>query len=214
MISHDISRERGGQTRDRAFLPLNLLVMAESLESTLCSLSIDETDIPMDDRDHGESTSEYSVRSGVFDTDNLSSTSQDAEANDDTSPGFNGANVDERFMEPLYRGAGLSVFESYSLLLKYSLQHTLTKQAFSDLLQLVGAHLPTQSMASLYKVKKFFMELYGDITFKLYYCCSICHSLLEDDDEVCPQECNGETLEFLSIPISNQLKRRIEGIYM
>lgn len=84
--------------------------MAESSESTLCSPSIDENNIPMDEHEipecvHGESASEYSVRSGVYDTDNLSCTSHDAEANDDTSPGFNNANIDERFMEPLYRGA-------------------------------------------------------------------------------------------------------------
>ena len=122
---------------------------------------------------------------------------------------------DDRFLKPLYDGAKLSVFESYSLLLQYSLRHSLTKLAFSDLLQLVGQHLPTGSMASLYKVKKFFLELYGDITFKLCYCCSCCHSLLEDSETTCCNSCDGAgVVEFLSIPISNQLKRRLEGIIM
>ena len=130
--------------------------------------------------------------------------------NEPNSPLAN-LNISESFLEPLYDGTELTTFESYFLLLQYSLHHGLSKQAFSDLLTLVGMHLPTGSMASLYKVKKLFRELYGDITFELCYCCSLCHSLIEDANAACPQSCDASTIEFLSIPIVNQLKRRLEG---
>ena len=122
--------------------------------------------------------SDFSICSDIYET-GLNSSYAASDENDITSS-FANFSLDDKFLKPLYDGAKLSVFESYSLLLQHSLRRSLTKRAFSDLLQLVGQHLPTGSMASLYKVKKFFLDLYGDITFKLCHCCSCCHSLLED----------------------------------
>ena len=209
----------------------------ESLLSSLCSLSsVEEEDAGVIDAEDNLSQHDCSVRSDIFDVSDdgdldvsgdysirsdvfESSSVSAATGNDlpsestveDTNSPFAEMNVDKSFLEPLYVGANLTVFESYSLLLQYSLRHGLTKQAFSDLLQLVGTHIPTGSMASLYKVKKFFLELYGDVTFQLHHCCAVCHSYLESESATCPQNCDGSTIEFLSIPISSQLKRRMEG---
>ena len=119
---------------------------------------------------------------------------------------------DDSFSRPLYEGAKLSVFESYLSLLQYSLRHGLTKQASSDLLNLVGKHLPTESMISLHMLKKFFQEKYGDLTFKSHYCCSCCHSPLSDENSTCPSGCDMlAPTQFLSVPLEPQLVRRLEG---
>lgn len=166
--------------------------------------------------------SDFSIQSDIFDDseggvdesehthDGVIDVKSDSE--DQTSSPFVNITIDERFLKPLYDGAKLTVLESYSQLLQYSLCHSLTKRAFSDLLKLVGTHLPTGSMVSLYKVEKFFLELYGNITFKLHYCCSVCHSLLANKNQTCPHACSSTAIEFLSIPISNQLKRRLENL--
>ena len=194
------------------------------LSVSLCSLSLDDgesTDFSFSSdccdsvEENVESGSDYTVRSDLFDDRDadfdLSQELSDEETCETSYPVAD-IRINESFKKPLYDGADLTVFESYSLLLQYSLRHGLTKRAFSELLQLVGVHLPTKSMASLYKVKKFFLDLYGDIILEPRHCCSLCHSLLADARADCPQGCTGATtVEFLSIPISNQLKRRLEG---
>lgn len=49
------------------------------------------------------------------------------------------AQPDEQY---LYEGSKLTVFQSYILVMKYALRHGLTKRALSDLLDLIGLHLP------------------------------------------------------------------------
>lgn len=51
----------------------------------------------------------------------------------------------------LFDGSKLTVFQSYLLIMKYALRHGLTKLALSDLLDLVGLHLPNSSMLSSYR---------------------------------------------------------------
>ena len=53
--------------------------------------------------------------------------------------------------QPLYDGSKLTMFESHLVILKYGLRHGLTKLALSDLLNLVGMHLPKTCMVSLYR---------------------------------------------------------------
>ena len=120
---------------------------------------------------------------------------------------------DDSFNRPLYENAKLTVFESYLSLLQYSLRHGLTKQASSDLLNLVGKHLPTESMISLHMLKKFFQDKYGDLSaFKSHYCCSSCHSPLSDKKATCPTGCNMPAVtQFLSVPLEVQLVRKLEG---
>ena len=195
--------------------------MEESLISSLCTLSTEESEL--NDLSLGynslysdvggggdlDGNSEYSLRSDVFNDD---SDPSDDDGQTNAGCTFYDISVDESFLQPLYDGAKLTVFESYTLILQYSLRHGLTKKAFGELLILIGKHIPMQSMSSLYKVRKFFLELYSDITFKQCYYCSICRSLLEGPRTSCPQLCDIPSMEFLSIQLASQLKRRLEGI--
>ena len=127
---------------------------------------------------------------------------------------FHGINVDETLLEPLYEGANLSVLDSYFQLMQFSLRHSLTKQAFSDLLNLVCLHLPTNPSMSVYKLKKFFLSLFHDISFSKHRCCSSCDTLLDNNRTgTCPTpRCRGAAIEFLSVSIAAQLKRKLEGM--
>ena len=111
---------------------------------------------------------------------------------------------DPSLRQPLYDGTEVSTWDSYLLIMKYALRHSLSKQAVSDLLNLVALHLPKKSTISLYKMKKLFLNLYEDIT---HYCCSGCHSPYSDRDTTCPNSCDSASAEFLTISVGAQLKR-------
>lgn len=113
--------------------------------------------------------------------------------------------------QPLYDGAEVTIYDSYLLLMQHSLRHCLTKQAFGDLLKVVGMLLPNKSMVLYYKLRKYFLDLFDDIVFEKHYCCSNCHSDLEDKDGECCHGCNAIFIEFLTISVVSQLKRKIEG---
>ena len=117
------------------------------------------------------------------------------------------------FGQPLYPGAHLTFFESHLSVFQFALRHHLTKLAFSDLLNLIDNHLPTtNSMVSLYKLKKHFLHLYRDITYTSHFCCSSCHATLSTLESPYPNSCEDEAMEFLSISVAPQLKRRLEGM--
>ena len=122
-------------------------------------------------------------------------------------------NVDYNSKKPLCDGTKPSMFESYMyfLVMNYALRHSLMKQAMGDLLNLVDMHLPASSMVSLYKLRKFFLNLFENITFKRRHCCSICHSLLTGCDEPCPNQCCGTAMEFLTVSMEAQLKGKFQG---
>ena len=113
--------------------------------------------------------------------------------------------------QPLYNGATITLLDSYMLLMQHSLRHSLTKQAFSDLLRLVGMLLPNKSMVSYYRLHKFFLDMYGDIMFTKHYCCAECHSPLHDKEGSCCNGCSSTAIEFLTVSVASQLKRKLEG---
>ena len=118
-----------------------------------------------------------------------------------TSPSMD----DDNFDQPLYPGATLTYFESHLQVFQYALRHRLTKLAFGDLLNLIDNHLPpTNSMVSLYKLKKHFLHLYQDITYTTHFCCSSCHACLPTLETPCPNDCEDEAMEFLSISVIPQ----------
>ena len=119
------------------------------------------------------------------------------------------------FGQPLYPGLHLTFYESHLSVFQFALRHRLTKLAFSDLLNLIDNHLPTtNSMVSLYKLKKHFLHLYRDITYTPHFCCSSCHAALSTLESPCPNNCEDEAMEFLSISVAPQLKRRLEGMHV
>ena len=78
----------------------------------------------------------------------------------------------DNFDVPLYPGSSMTYFESHLQVFHYALRHRLTKTAFSDLLNLIDAHLPPSNCMASYKLKKHFLQLYKDIKYQTHFCCS------------------------------------------
>ena len=115
---------------------------------------------------------------------------------------------------PLYPGSEVTILDSYILLYEYALRHKLTKEAFSELLQLVSVHLPSSanSAKSVYLLQKYFEKHFNDTTGECYYYCIKCHRQVEGASNNCPSGCTHAGLnKFLYIPVEPQLKR-LEGI--
>ena len=75
-------------------------------------------------------------------------------------------NISEELLKPLYKESDLTILDSLLLLLQYSVRHSLTKKAFSELLVLTEAHLPEKNIGSSYKVNKYFTELFCECRLK------------------------------------------------
>ena len=117
-------------------------------------------------------------------------------------------------LEPLYEGADVSIFDSHLLLFEFAIRHSLTKKAFSELIDLVATHLPrvAKPPASVYKLKQFFLHIFPDTASVTHKYCSKCHHLFGDHDTVCENCCKAKVSQFIEIPISPQLKHKLEGI--
>ena len=46
---------------------------------------------------------------------------------------------------PLFEGANLSIFESYFLVFQFSIRHSLSSTAFTELLDLIRVHVPSSA---------------------------------------------------------------------
>ena len=174
---------------------------SSTLDSSVSSCSSDY-ELLSSSEDSNVSGMAYPSSSTDSDTDasNEHPTTPDSESTDPLS-------------QPLYDGAEITLLDSYMLVMQHSLRHSLTKQAFSDLLKVIGMLLPSKSMVSYYRLRKFFLDLYGDITFTKRYCCANCHSSLDDKEAACCNGCERSTaIEFLTVSVAAQLKRKLEGI--
>ena len=142
-----------------------------------------------------------------------SSLSEDENNHDISDPSTRGSSdgFTEDLSEPLYDGSPISVLDSYLLLLQYAIRHSLNKKAFAELLQIVGAHIPSRNMISSYRLKKLFTDFFANIQGTTYYCCSDCHEPLDHVMSTCSNGCDGEAADFLIVPLETQLKKRLEG---
>ena len=105
----------------------------------------------------------------------------------------------------LYLNAQLTA-QSRLLVFQYSLQHSLTKKAFTELLQLLPVHLPTKAAipSSVYGLKQEFIEAFPEAVAEQHHYCS-------------SQNCQGGSsggaaAVFITIPLRPQLKRIMEFI--
>lgn len=119
--------------------------------------------------------------------------------------------VEASLRAPLYEGSELTAWDCYLHIMRYALRHSITKTALSDLLGLVGLLLPGATSTSLYRFKKAFLELYEDISFTSHYCCSYCHSPYVARDSDCCNGCDAGSVEFMTISVEAQLKRKFQG---
>ena len=122
------------------------------------------------------------------------------------------------FAVPLYEGADLSIFDSYFLAFQFSVRHCLTS---TELLNLLRVHVPTSAKVakSLYRLKKYFLQLFPHAKCTTHRYCSCCFSP-ENEEGNCPTSttagsCDGGKMEeFVSIPLGPQLKNKFEGNYV
>ena len=114
---------------------------------------------------------------------------------------------------PLYPESQVTILDSYILLYEYALRHSLTKEAFKELIQLVTVHMPSnaKSAKSVYLLQNFFEKHFNDTKGECYYYCAKCHRSV-DESAQCPSGCDTKINKFLYVPIEPQLKRRLEGV--
>ena len=122
--------------------------------------------------------------------------------------------LDPNLRKALHEESTLSTWDSYLHIMRYLLRYSLSKKAVSELLSLVGLHLPTSSSPSFYKFKKTFLDFYEDISFNTHYCFSNCHSPFEDRHSQCPSGCSADAAEFLTISVEAQLKRKLQSKFI
>ena len=59
-----------------------------------------------------------------------------------------------------------------------------------------------------------FLRLYEDISFTTHYCCSSCHSPFDSRDSDCSNGCDKGSVEFLTVAVEAQLRRKLQGTYI
>ena len=113
---------------------------------------------------------------------------------------------------PLYEGARVNRLQSIVLISQFSLKHGLSTKTLTELLQLLSALLPRETVLpkSVYLFKKEVTQLlpHAHLVQKHRYC-KTCQSLLSESS-VCGCE-NSQLDDFITIPIAPQLKRMMEG---
>ena len=145
------------------------------------------------------------------DLDSTSLSDTDTSTDTDDPSTSNSAGIEAGLREPLHEDSQLTTWDCYLHIMRYCLRHSLTKTAVSDLLGLVGLLLPKATSTSLYKFKKTFLSLYEDISFNSHYCCSSCHSPFDSRDSDCCNGCDMGSVEFLTISVEAQLRRKLQG---
>ena len=117
------------------------------------------------------------------------------------------------FSQKLYEGAPITAFESHMLCFQFAVRHSLTNVAFTELLQLVGAHLPQCNVpTSVYRLKKFFLDLFPHAKCCTHDYCTDCHRLLKPNQLCQTAGCGSlNSDQFISIPLESQLKQLIKG---
>ena len=120
----------------------------------------------------------------------------------------------DKFDDPLYEGSDVTTWECYLRTMYFSLRHSLTKEAVKDLLELICFFVPTKHISTVHKLKKAFLDTYEDISFSSNYCCSSCHQPFQSREDSCDKGCDTGYIDFLTIPLEAQLRRKMQGTYV
>ena len=119
---------------------------------------------------------------------------------------------------PLYSGAQLTALQSHLLIFQFALHHSLTKRAFTELLQLLLVHLPPGSKMpkSVHNLKQVFVDAFPESKAKEHIYCSFCQRLMPSGTQTCEGDgcSSGNPAVFITIPIGPQVKRMMEGIVL
>ena len=121
--------------------------------------------------------------------------------------------------EPLYDGASHSVFTSYVSIMLFVMKHSLTRDAFSDLLYLIDTHLPKGSKftSSVYRLKQVLKTLIGFEEPVKRFFCEICGVALPGGGEHCQKpscmRATSKALVFHDLRLEKQLAELFKGNY-
>ena len=80
----------------------------------------------------------------------------------------------------LYSGAKLTVFQSYLLIFQYTVRHSLSTKAFTELLQLLSVHAPRGAAISksVHNMKRYFLQVFPEANTVQHAYCSSCQRSL------------------------------------
>lgn len=137
---------------------------------------------------------------------------------DITESDVNEATVDGKDTSaPIYEGAEVTIFESYILAFQFSVRHSLTKKAFSELLQLMSVLLPKSASfpTNITTVKRFLLKLFPHVSPVVHKYCTNCLSVVQSDvSGTCAKDgCYSvSTEQFITIPLGHQIKKMMEGM--
>lgn len=125
--------------------------------------------------------------------------------------------IDDRYREPLYRNAPLTIHESMVLILCFFLRHNVTQTCLSDLIILINLHCLPLNMYknSLFKFKKYFSLSKKNPILKHFYC-TWCFKKLEhcnDSCTSCPRRRKKNVSYFVEVNIISQLKEMFRRPY-
>lgn len=168
---------------------------SESCVDTSDLSSCEEDNVSDSDDDLG---SRSSSSSDISSCSSVSSELRSSEPTPQPTLRFSGL---EEFETLLYKGSQVTVLDSYLLLYQYALQHSLTKLAFQELIDLVNVHLPSAEISTLYKLQKFFLQQFqlGKPVSKPGI-----------GESTCPNACDATTSRFVYVPLKQQIKRILE----
>ena len=115
---------------------------------------------------------------------------------------------------PLYEASKITVFDGYLLLFHYVTKHSLTHRAFTELLQLVSAFLPSsvQIPRSVHRLKQLFSNIFPHSQPTAHYYCEVCLASTSQGSVCTTAGCYGRHQgTFLTVSIGPQIKKMMEG---
>ena len=125
-------------------------------------------------------------------------------------------NMGAEAQKPIYEGCNHSLLTSYTSVMLFVMKHSLSKEAFTDLLLLIATHLPVSCAysKSIYRVKEFLKDFIDVKEPKTHIMCENCHQIL--DGEHCTSiHCRNKgakILEFHDLHLQDQLKNLFRGL--
>lgn len=133
-----------------------------------------------------------------------------SDSDDDQSSGFR---------QPLYENSRQTVHSSYTLIMLFVMKHSLSRDAFSDLLNLISSHLPEPSKftTSVYKVKETLKKGTGFKEPVIHYYCGGCQEYLHEDktcEKVICKRNDSKVEEFYDLQILDQLNSLFKGNFI
>lgn len=119
---------------------------------------------------------------------------------------------------PLYDGSYHTAQSSSTAIMLFVMKHSLSREAFSDLLLLISSHLPETTFftKSVYKLKETLKSSIGFQEPIVHHYCQACQMLCQDENTCNNVDCqrnNSKTLEFHDLQIEEQLKTMFKGLW-